>query len=56
MGSVRLLTSCRHTLVNIALGDAQPSACPDGVPSGAGVNIALIIQAVTNALNSCGGR
>jgi hypothetical protein len=43
------------TLVNIALGNAQPSACPHGVPSGAEVNVALIIQAVNNALTDCGG-
>jgi cysteine-rich repeat protein len=43
------------TLVNIALGNAQPSACPHGVPDGAEVNIALIIQAVNAALSGCGG-
>jgi hypothetical protein len=42
------------TLVNIALVNAEPSACPHGVPSGAEVDIALIIQAVNQALNSCG--
>jgi hypothetical protein len=42
------------TLVNIALGTAQSSACPHGVPSGAGVDVALIIQAVNVALNGCG--
>jgi len=42
------------TLVNVALGNAQPSACPHGVPSGADVDIALIIQAVNAALNGCG--
>ena len=42
------------TLVNIALGNAPPSACPHGVPSGGDVNIAMIIQAVNNALNGCG--
>jgi hypothetical protein len=42
------------TLVNIALGNAQPSACAHGVPSGTDVNVALIIQAVNNALNGCG--
>lgn len=42
------------TLVNIALGNAPPSACPHGVPSGASVDVALIIQAVNNALNGCG--
>jgi hypothetical protein len=43
------------TLVNIALGTAQASACPHGVPNGAEVNVALIIQAVNAALNGCGG-
>jgi photosystem II stability/assembly factor-like uncharacterized protein len=43
------------TLVNIALGNAQVSACPHSIPSGAAVNVALIIQAVDNALNGCGG-
>jgi streptogramin lyase len=43
------------TMVNIALGGPQPSACPDGVPSGTEVDIALIIQAVNNALNGCSG-
>jgi hypothetical protein len=42
------------TLVNIALGSAQPSACAHGVPAGATVDIALIIQAVNNTLNGCG--
>jgi hypothetical protein len=41
------------TMVNIALGNAQPPACPHGVSSGAEVDIALIIQAVNNALNEC---
>ena len=42
------------TMVNIALGNAQGPACPHGVPSGAAVNVALIIQAVNTALNGCG--
>jgi hypothetical protein len=41
------------TLVNIALGSAQPSACAHGVPDGVAVDIALLIQAVNNALNGC---
>jgi hypothetical protein len=41
------------TLVNIALGSAQPTACPQGIPSGAQVTISLLIQAVNNALNGC---
>jgi hypothetical protein len=43
------------TLVNIALGNAQPSVCPHGVSSGAAVDIALIIQAVNAALGGCSG-
>ena len=43
------------TLVNIALGTAQPSACPHGIPSGTEVTVAVIIQAVNNALNGCSG-
>jgi hypothetical protein len=43
------------TMVNLALGTAQPGACPDGVPSGGEVSVALIIQAVNHALNGCGG-
>ncbi|HXQ24506.1 MAG TPA: choice-of-anchor Q domain-containing protein, partial [Candidatus Acidoferrales bacterium] len=41
------------TLVNIALGTAQPSACPHGVPNGAEANVVLILQAVNHALNGC---
>jgi len=43
------------TPVNTALGVAQPSACAHGVPSGTGVDIALILQAVNHALSGCGG-
>jgi hypothetical protein len=42
------------TLVNIGLGDASTAACPHGVPDGAAVDIALIIQAVDNGLHGCG--
>jgi hypothetical protein len=43
------------TLVNIALGTTQPSACPNGgLPLGGEVDVAVIIQAVNNALNGCG--
>ena len=41
------------TLVNIALGTAQTSACPDGSWNGGSVDITLIVQAVGNALSSC---
>ena len=42
-------------LVNIDLGTADASACPNGIPSGEAVDITLIIRAVNNALNGCGG-
>ncbi|MCK6554629.1 hypothetical protein L6Q96_08640, partial [Candidatus Binatia bacterium] len=41
--------------VNISLGNAQLAACPRGVPAGAEVDITLIIRAVNNAMNGCGG-
>jgi len=41
------------TLLKIALGSAKPSACPNGVPSDAEVDVSLIIQAVEYALNGC---
>jgi len=41
------------TLVNVALGSALPSACLLGIPPGGQVNVALITQAVNNALNGC---
>jgi CSLREA domain-containing protein len=43
------------TLVNITLGNTTDAACPNGIPSGAEVNITLIIKAVNNALNGCSG-
>ena len=45
------------TLVNIALGTAPPAACSDGgLPIGGEVTVAVVIQAVNNALNGCGGN
>jgi hypothetical protein len=43
------------TLVNIALGTAEPSVCPNGVVSDTDVDVALIIQAVNAALGGCAG-
>lgn len=43
------------TLVNVALGNADRTACPRGVSSGATVDIALVVQALNNALSGCGG-
>lgn len=41
------------TLVNIALGAASSTVCPNGAPSGGEVDISLIISGVNNALNGC---
>ena len=41
------------TMVNIALGNADATACPNGVPSGAQVDVALILTAVNHALDGC---
>jgi hypothetical protein len=38
-------------LVNIVLGNAQASACPDGIPPGDTPSVTLIIQTVNNILN-----
>jgi len=43
----------RITMVNIALGNADPSACVHGVPTGGTVDVSLIVRAVNNALSSC---
>lgn len=43
------------TLVAIALGRQPASACAHGLPSGASVDVALIVQAVNNALTGCPG-
>ncbi len=40
-------------LVNIDLGSADASACPEGIPGGNPVSISLIIQAVNSVLNGC---
>ena len=40
------------TLVNIALGNADASSCPHGIPNGQSVDITLIVQAVNNALSA----
>ena len=45
------------TLVDIALGAAPPAACSDGgLPIGGEVNVAVVIQAVNNALDGCPAR
>jgi len=40
-------------LVNIDLGTAEASACPNGIPSGSSPDITLIVKAVNNALTNC---
>ena len=42
------------TLVDTALGSAQPSACPMGRPDDTEIDIAFLVDAVGNALNGCG--
>lgn len=41
------------TLVGVALGTSAPASCPLGVPEGAQINVALLIEAVNNALRGC---
>jgi hypothetical protein len=41
------------TMVNVALGTAQASACTNGIAVGTSVDVTSIIQAVNAALNSC---
>jgi hypothetical protein len=41
------------TVVNVAVGSVPPSACPHGLPTGATVDVSLIIEAVDHALNGC---
>jgi DNA-binding beta-propeller fold protein YncE len=53
-GTGRVTSDELLTLVNILLGTAEASVCPRGIPTGAKVNVALIIQAVNTALNGCG--
>ena len=38
-------------MVNIALGNG--GSCPNGIPSGEEMNVAMILAAVNNALNGC---
>ncbi len=52
-GTHTVAVNDRITLVNVALGNADASACPLGIPGGASVTISMIIQAVHNALNGC---
>jgi hypothetical protein len=40
-------------LVNVALGTAEAAECADGLAPAASVDIAVIVQAVNNALNGC---
>jgi protocatechuate 3,4-dioxygenase beta subunit len=42
------------TLVDSALGGAQPSACPMGLPDDGELDIAFLVDAVGKALNGCG--
>ena len=53
-GSGQVTVNELITLVNVALGNAQPTACVNGVLRSAAIDITLIIQAVNNALGTCG--
>jgi hypothetical protein len=52
-GTGQVTVSDVITAVNIVLGNADPAACAAGVPAGAELDVALIVQAVNNALNGC---
>ncbi len=41
------------TLASIAIANAPSSTCPSGIPSGAPINVWLILQAVNNAQHGC---
>ena len=43
------------TLVNIALGSLDVAECPNGLASGSPVTVDVVLQAVDNALDDCGG-
>ncbi|HUM00572.1 MAG TPA: hypothetical protein VLU24_14410, partial [Mycobacterium sp.] len=40
-------------MVNIALESADAAQCPNGIPAGKPMTIALIVEAVSNALHGC---
>lgn len=42
------------TLVDTALGSTPASACAEGIPTGASIDVSLLIQAVHRALTGCG--
>jgi hypothetical protein len=51
MGSVTVTNLI--VLVNIALGNAAPSACAQGIPPDTAVDISFLVKAVNNALTGC---
>ncbi len=40
-------------LASITLGEADVSACPGGIPAGAPITVALIVEAAGNAMEGC---
>jgi hypothetical protein len=52
-GGRRVAITDLITLVSIALGDVESSACVLGIPPGHAVDIAVIVRAVNNALAGC---
>jgi hypothetical protein len=41
-------------LADIALGNAEPSGCSQGIPVGTIVDVSFVVRAVKNALSGCG--
>jgi hypothetical protein len=52
-GTHRVFVTDIVTLVNIAVSTLDSSACPHGIPAGREVDVAVILQAVNNALEGC---
>jgi hypothetical protein len=52
-GAGEVTTTGIITLINIVLGNAASSACEAGLPSGSGVDITVVIQAINNTLGGC---
>jgi glucose/arabinose dehydrogenase len=52
-GTRTVASSDLIALVNVALGSRDTSACPFGIPAGTAVMIALILEALNNAMSTC---
>lgn len=54
-GDARVDISDLVQLVRAALGSDAPHSCSLGIPSGADIDVALLVRAVNHALTGCGG-